>query len=424
MKNSLKSIFSLTVICAVIAVLLAGVNMITAPLIEKNQAAAANEALLIVMPDGSDFQPVDLTTVELPASVLEAYSEAGGGHVFKLTASGYGPDMIIMCGVDASGTVTGAVCLSSNETLGAEKTYGETLKGAAADTIESVATVSGATMTTENYRNAVKDALNSAIILGGGSVDIRSEEQILADNLLAALPTGDTFTEVFVYEALTDVSAVYSADNGAGFVYVTGEGEEALFVGVGTDGNKTGLELVSECFPRFRLVPGILLAPGYSSNPTVAAVLAAKAANINELFSAIALIDVPTDTVKNYSDVAAWKNNNNVTDALQVVCYPGLSLDGVYYNQSTQLAGLMGQVDGDNDDVPYVSPSNKNYQMTAAVLADGTEVWLSPDTATYLNGQGVVTALNFIGGWKCWGNRTAIYPASTDVKESGSFIKS
>lgn len=188
--------------------------------------------------------------------------------------------------------------------------------------------------------------------------------------------------------------------------------------GVGTDGNKTGLELVSECFPRFRLVPGILLAPGYSSNPTVAAVLAAKATNINELFSAIALIDVPTDTVKSYSDVAAWKNNNNVTDALQVVCYPGLSLDGVYYNQSTQLAGLMGQVDGDNDDVPYVSPSNKNYQMTAAVLADGTEVWLSPDTATYLNGQGVVTALNFIGGWKCWGNRTAIYPASTDVKDA------
>ena len=236
MKNSLKSIFSLTVICVVIAAMLAGVNMVTAPLIEKNQAAAANEALLVVMSEGSDFQPVDLTAFELPESVLEAYSEAGGGHVFKLTASGYGPDMIIMCGVDASGTVTGAVCLSSNETLGAEKTYGETLKGAAADTIESVATVSGATMTTENYRNAVKDALNSAIILGGGSVDIRSEEQILADNLLAALPTGDTFTEVFVHEALTDVSAVYSADNGAGFVYVTGEGEEALFVGVSTDG--------------------------------------------------------------------------------------------------------------------------------------------------------------------------------------------
>ena len=26
--------------------------------------------------------------------------------------------------------------------------------------------------------------------------------------------------------------------------------------------------------------------------------------------------------------------------------------------------------------------------------------------------------LNFIGGWKCWGNRTAVYPATTDPKDS------
>lgn len=236
MKNYIKSILSLTVICAVVTALLAGTNMLTAPIIEKNQAAAANEALLVVMPDGTDFAAVDLTQYTLPSSVLEAYSEAGGGHVFKLTASGYGPNMIVMCGVDATGTVTGAVCLSSNETLGHEKTYGESTKGATAETIDSVATISGATMTTESYRNAVKDALNSAIILGGGSVDIRTEEEILADNLAAALPAGDTFTEVFVHEALTDVSAVYTAANGAGSVYVTGEGEDALFVGVGADG--------------------------------------------------------------------------------------------------------------------------------------------------------------------------------------------
>ena len=193
---------------------------------------------------------------------------------------------------------------------------------------------------------------------------------------------------------------------------------EDIVGGVDVNGNNSGFELVAECFPRFRLVPGILLAPGYSGNASVAAVMAAKAANINEHFTALALIDVPTDTVKKYGDVAAWKNNNNVVDPKQVVCFPMLSLDGVAYNQSTQLAGLIGKVDADNDDVPYVSPSNKNYQMTAAVLADGTEVWLSPETAAYLNGQGVVTALNFIGGWKCWGNRTACYPGNSDVKDS------
>lgn len=188
--------------------------------------------------------------------------------------------------------------------------------------------------------------------------------------------------------------------------------------GVDVNGNKKGLELVSEVFPRFRLVPGLLLAPGYSENAGVAAVMAAKAGSINEHFKAIALIDVPTDTVRQYSAVAEWKNNNNVTDPLQVACWPMLNLDGTLYHLSTQLAGLIGLTDSNNDDVPYVSPSNKNLQATASVLKDGSEVWLAPDTGAYLNGQGVVTALNFIGGWKAWGNRTAAYPGSTDVKDT------
>ena len=236
MKKHLTSIISLTVICAVVAALLAVTNTITAPIIEKNAGAAANEALLVVMPDGGDFTAVDMTQYTFPASVLEAYTASNGGGVFKVTATGYGPDMIIMCGVDAGGVVTGAVCLSSNETLGIEKTFGETAKGATVDTIEGLATISGATMTTGAYRDAVKDALNSAVILGGGSVDIRSEEEILADNLIAALPAGDKFTEVFICEVLEGISAIYIADNGTGSVYVVGEGEEAVFVGVDANG--------------------------------------------------------------------------------------------------------------------------------------------------------------------------------------------
>lgn len=236
MKKYLKSVLALTVICAVVTALLAVTNNITAPIIEKNQSAAANEALLIVMPDGGDFTAVDLTSYELPETVTEAYSASNGGYVFKLVATGYAPGMTIMCGVDANGTVTGATCIVSSETNGAEKTYGEKVVGATVDTVESIDTISGSTMTTGAYKGAVKDALNASIILGGGSVDIRSEEEILADNLATALPAGDKFTEVFVCEVLEGVSAVYTADNGTGSVYVVGEGEEAVFVGVDANG--------------------------------------------------------------------------------------------------------------------------------------------------------------------------------------------
>ena len=234
MKKNITSILALTVICSVVAVLLALTNAITAPIIEKNAAAAADEALLVVLPEGEGFTPVDLTTYELPATVTEAFTENNGGVVVKLRTAGYGSDMVVMVGIKADSSVSGAVCLSSNETLGYEKTYGESTVGMTADTIDSLDTIAGATKTTEAYKNAVKDALNTAVILGGGSVDIRDEAQILADNLSAALPAGEgAFEKVFITEVLTDVSAVYKATNGAGYVFVSGE----TFIGTDAQGN-------------------------------------------------------------------------------------------------------------------------------------------------------------------------------------------
>ncbi len=234
MKKNLKSVVVLTAICAVMSLLLAVTNYITAPIIEKNQNAAANEALLEVMPNGTSFVAVDLSSYELPSTVSEAFKEESGvGYVIKLTTTGYGSGFVIMCGVNADGTVSGAVCLSSNETLGHEKTYGNNFTGKNSTEVEAVDTISGATKTTVAYRNAVKDAINAATILAGGSVDIRSEEEILADNLSAALTAGEgKFTKLFLTEVIEGIDAVYTADNGKGAVCVIGE----QFVGVDETG--------------------------------------------------------------------------------------------------------------------------------------------------------------------------------------------
>ena len=88
MKQSLKSTVVLVCICAVMAVMLALTNAITAPVIEKNQASAANAALLQVMPEGQDFEKMDISGYTLPATVTEAYKEAGGGYVFTLNTTG------------------------------------------------------------------------------------------------------------------------------------------------------------------------------------------------------------------------------------------------------------------------------------------------------------------------------------------------
>ena len=235
MKNQVKSTLVLVCICAVMAVLLAVTNSITAPIIKENQDAAANEALLQVMPGGEGFEKIeDLSAYTLPSTVTEVYREKNGGFVVTLTTSGYGSDMVIMCGVDANGNVTGAVCLSSNETLGHEKTFGEKFTGKDAVGVDAVDTISGATKTTAAYKNAIKDALNTAIILGGGDVDIRTEEEILLDNLSAALPAAEgKFNKLFMPEVLEGIDAVYLAYNGKGWVYVIGE----EFIPVDASGN-------------------------------------------------------------------------------------------------------------------------------------------------------------------------------------------
>lgn len=237
MKKHIKSVISLTAICAVVALLLSLSNYITAPIIKKQEDLKTTKALLVVMPDGEDFKKVDLSSYKLPATVTEAYSEKNGGYVFKMTTSGYASGMVILCGIDAEGKVVGATCIASSETNGAEKAYDKKLVNTTIDTVDSVETVSGSTKTSLGYRNAVKDALNSFVILNGGSVDIRSEEEILADNLNAALPEAKgKFTAVFITEDIGEIQAVYSADNGKGFVFQKGES----FIATDLQGNVIG----------------------------------------------------------------------------------------------------------------------------------------------------------------------------------------
>lgn len=284
------------------------------------------------------------------------------------------------------------------------------------DPTEHKKTTTTTAVTLDSTGSAIVDEsgiLPESVVLEGGSF-VKGTDYIVAFDDDGCLVITSMMSESGEFKIETGKQLTFTADK----LDPTAVTDDEIVGGVDVNGNKSGMELINDCFPLFRLVPGIILAPGYSGDATVAAVMATKASNINELFTAIAIVDVPTDKVKKYSDVANWKNMNNVVDEKQICCWPMLKLDDVVYHQSTQLAGLMGSVDGNNGDVPYVSPSNQNYQMTAMVLADGEEVVLDISNAAYLNGQGVVTALNFIGGWKCWGNRTACYPGVTDVKDA------
>ena len=177
------------------------------------------------------------------------------------------------------------------------------------------------------------------------------------------------------------------------------------------------IEGVEAVYPKFQMNTSIIIAPKWSCDAEVAAVMAAACLDINTCFKAVTFVDIPTDTVTTYDACNEYKNSNNLVDENMYLCWPKVSLGGKQYHLSTQAAALTCRVDAENGDVPYESPSNKNLQCDSAVLANGTEVLLGKGQADYLNSVGIATALNFAGGWKLWGNCCSIYPNQLDPKD-------
>lgn len=178
-----------------------------------------------------------------------------------------------------------------------------------------------------------------------------------------------------------------------------------------------GLEALNSVFSKFSIVPGQIAAPGWSHDPEVAAIMSAKVSNVNGMFTAIAHTDIPTDTVKSYSAASEWKKTNNYTSKYQVAYWPKVKLGGKTFHMSTQAVGVAGTVEASNGDIPFESPSNKPIKGNGLCLKDGTEVIMQLENANYLNSQGIVTAMNMVGGWRLWGNEMACYPANTDPKD-------
>lgn len=228
-----------------------------------------------------------------------------------------------------------------------------------------------------------------------------------------SIPSGGSVTASYVY---ADVSKVTSNDVIGGIIPGTGKA--------------TGLELLDDVFPRFRLVPSIVLAPDFCEDPAVAVVMAAKCDSINGLFKAIALVDIPCtgeNGIINYTEIPGYKEKNNLTDDLMLVCWPKVRLGDRVFSLSTQLAGVMADTDASHDAIPYASPSNKRLEITSCGYQDESgiwrEIWLDLPKANYLNGQGVTTVSNFDGGMKSWGGRMACYPANTDPKDAQDAIR-
>ena len=197
-------------------------------------------------------------------------------------------------------------------------------------------------------------------------------------------------------------------------------GASQIIGGTQADGSYTGIQLVEEVYPMFRLVPGILLAPGFSQISSVAQALQAKAENISDVFECVAFVDIDSSKngCTNWTQVSAWKDAHDLASNHVYALWPQVSLNGSQCWLSVKAAVTAGLTDFANGNIPYVSPSNKPVAMDTPVLDDGTPITITPLQANYLNSVGVATVQNFItGGWRLWGNQTTAYPGDSDIKD-------
>lgn len=181
-------------------------------------------------------------------------------------------------------------------------------------------------------------------------------------------------------------------------------------------GKETGIQVIRQVYPKLGIVPGIILAPGWSQIPEVGLALTAKATLTNGVYKAMAFLDIDTTKAKKYTDTKQAKEDSGYTSPFSASFWPCSRIGEYIFAKSAVAACLKQYLDAGNDDVPSASPSNHMMGTTGECLADGTEVLLDQDQANTVNGYGIITALNQ-DGWRLWGNYTNAYPSSGDAKD-------
>ena len=175
-KYVLRLTVTLLLITAVVAVILAAVNSVTAPRIADLNARKTQEAVEAVLPGGG----VEVAFTDSTGLVATVY-QGDAGYAVKVNPSGFNGTVSMMVGVDNSGSVLGISIISQTETAGlgavsaADTSAGEAFRGQFAGMSGSVSVskdggqvdaITGATITSRAVCTGVNAALACVANMG------------------------------------------------------------------------------------------------------------------------------------------------------------------------------------------------------------------------------------------------------------------
>ena len=187
-KFVLKVAGTLTAIALVVAALLGLVNSVTHERIEEFNFAATRAALDQVTPEGSDYDPVELTEDMIAAAkeqggtLTELYAVPTGGYACKVVASGSQGNIEMIVGVDESGAISGISVVENAETKGIGSKVMDNLPNAAGVPVldqfigltgagdlvvgKNITAITGATVSTRGITAGANAALAAVATLG------------------------------------------------------------------------------------------------------------------------------------------------------------------------------------------------------------------------------------------------------------------
>lgn len=269
-------------------------------------------------------------------------------------------------------------------------------------------------MATINNKVTLSD---TGIILSTLKVKIASQQELLPQEKYNAYfdNAGKTVIEI-IGEGIPQIDVEYS------FLDPSKVTKTDIIGGIDPNTlEKQGFECIDEVFNKYSMVPGLIIAPGFSHEPEVKAIIEAKSTSINSKYGAMGIVDLPEEI--QYGDAILKKKELNIVDEDLLLCYGKGKLGDKIYHLSTLAAGSMSSIDAGNDGVPYESPSNKNLKVNALVIKTSEgykEILLDEEQqANLLNENGIVTAIRRSNGFVLWGNRTSAYQpgGSIDPKD-------
>lgn len=245
-KEFSKSLAVVLVLFIVAALLLTGINTVTAPIIEANGASAQFEPLFAVMPEAENFDVLyDVNDAaasalaDVPATVQGVYSETSGlGYAVTLsTTEGYTKEPITMTmAIDAEGKISALEVTSYPETKDVGADYPLTYVGQDS-ALGGVTLVAGVTFSSSAIKNAVTDGFNVLINNGLVGAGQKSDDQVLLELLPQFYPGIANSSGILQYEEAEvnsgSIVKALKALNGSGFAFMLNDGS-ANYLGICT----------------------------------------------------------------------------------------------------------------------------------------------------------------------------------------------